>query len=91
MCLENLINSINKKFVVQLLTESSSGDIYGISLPIFSLLKDWYIQCCFCPENEACVWNVVFYYNGMSFPLIDEDSDRITFEQLMEVLEKLPD
>jgi hypothetical protein len=85
MILQEIASTISKNSIVQLITQNISGDIYGISMPVLSLIEDWYGNCLVCPENGESIWNVVFYYKNKTIPLI---SGSITFEELMRELEK---
>jgi hypothetical protein len=88
MELENIIGTINKNYIVQLLTNNCNGDMYSICLPIVELIKDWWSELPqYSPENDAMVWSVSFYSNGICFPLLQRRMT--TFEDLMEVLNKL--
>lgn len=87
MNLNEIEYKVKKDWVVQFLTSNIDGFKYGVTLPITTLIGDWYNDCVLCPENGEFIHTVVFYIDGKSYPLIQRED--ITFEELMMELDKI--
>lgn len=87
MKLHELKNIVKKDWIVQFITRSISGEVYGISMTVAELCEDWFRDCSSYPENGEYIHCAVFYNSGKSYPLIH--TEMITFEELMREIEKI--